>query len=63
MCLLHGQQTNCWQEYDGSALRGVLEEMTPENARVVWMSKNFQASPMQLLIAQVGLQGAMCLQT
>lgn len=37
------------QEYDESALRGVLEEMTPENARVVWMSKEFQASPMQLL--------------
>ena len=37
------------QEYDGSALRNVLEEMTPGNARVVWMSKDFQASPMQLL--------------
>lgn len=39
----------CVQEYDDAALRKVLQEMTPQNARLVWSSKDFQARPIPQL--------------
>ena len=33
---------NVPQEYDESAIRGVLEELTPAHVRIMWSSKLFQ---------------------
>jgi len=32
------------QEYDESAIKGVLAELTPANVRIMWSSKLFQVS-------------------
>ncbi len=39
------------QEYDESAIKGVLAELTPANVRIMWSSKLFQVCQIHITSA------------